>query len=149
MEALLYVADDIQPLPNGKALMVGVYPDRVVVINVPKDNVTLLTKETPGAIHALAFMSSVSNVQSGEHTIEIRVLAPDGSDTKYHLGPSKQTALGGAALNTVMRCQPFVFPLAGVYKFLTVVDGEVIESSFELRVVEVNSATQETAKASS
>ena len=52
MDVFLYVADDIQPLADSKTLMVGVFTDRVVTLNIPKDAPVRPSADTPIAMRA-------------------------------------------------------------------------------------------------
>jgi hypothetical protein len=128
MKSFLYLAEDIQPMLNGKALAVGLFPDHVVVVHVHDMRAS---KENPVGVN-LAFLVCVTDVKPGEYAVRLAIAAPDGTPTKYKVD-TKQTVIPGGSITVAIRCQPFLFTEAGHYTVRTTVNDEMLESTFEVR----------------
>lgn len=141
MEVFIYVADDIQVLAGGKTLLVGLYPDRVVVVQVPKDPPFKPSADTPIGISSLSLMLTVVGLEPGELRVTPRMLLPDGSPSPQQPTPNRVTVVPDGSANLIFKLTPFLVTQGGQYKLLVEIGGKVIEASFEVRIVEVATAT--------
>lgn len=136
MDTFFYVADDIQSLADGKTLMVGVYPDRVLLVNFPKGSNARPTLENPMAIGSLAMMVTVSGLLAGERTVQPVLTFPDGSPAPINLTPlTFRTELGRSA-NLLLKFTPFLIAQEGNYTLSMTIDDTLVESSLEVRFAE-------------
>lgn len=135
MELLLYLADDVQRLESGKLILVGVYTDRVVVLNPIGEAPEGPTPEQPYAITKLAFVLTLCGVPAGRHRFAFSVIDPNGEQVPYEGFPTPESDVpDGGSPQYIINCAPFVVPVLGVYKFIVTVSGEPVESTFELRL---------------
>lgn len=65
----LYMAEDLRQEVNGKTMVIGLYPDNVVVLRLPH-NAPNPTKTKPLHIHSLGFLFNISRL-SGDTTISV------------------------------------------------------------------------------
>lgn len=137
MQATLYVADDIQSLAEGKTLMVGVFTDRVVVLNVPPETVEMVNKGTPLGLAALALMFTITDIEPGEHVGAPRITLPNGEPSPNQVEPSPFSVPKGGAANLLLKFQPFFVIGAGKYDVTVEVDGVPVSADFEVRVAPV------------
>lgn len=133
MEALLYIADDIQLLAGGKILTVGLYADRVVVVQDVPDPTPASEPNIHTAIASLSLMLSFVGIAPGERTVEPQLLLPDGSLGLQQIRPAKIEFGSTGSANLVFKFTPFLVPQAGLYKVRLSIDEIPIEVSFEVR----------------
>lgn len=134
MESFFYVADDVQTLADGKLLLVGLYADRVLVMNIPRSAGVKLSAETPAGIASLAVVLTLVGLAPGEMTLATRLVLPDGTQSMQQLPDQKLKVVAGGSNNVVLKFSPFIVPQAGTYTLSTAFDGQVIESRFEVRM---------------
>lgn len=134
MEALLYIADDIQSLTDKKLLVVGLYSDRVIVFQRdPKDERLVPDGAAAPAVAQLCVLLTVIDFPPGTYEATIGFIGPDGKEYAKALGPSTVVAESGSGTNLVVKIAPFAAPMPGKYTVHAVIGGTVIERAFEVR----------------
>ena len=134
MQATLYVADDIQSLAEGKTLMVGVFTDRVVVLNVPPDAREMVNKGEPIGLASLSLMFTITGLDAGEYVGTPQITLPNGEPSPNQAEPSPFSVPKGGAANLLLRFQPFFVVGAGRYDVTVAVDGVSVSADFEVRL---------------
>lgn len=137
MKLLLYVADEFKTLEGGKTLAVGLFTDRVVVLNVPKD-VPEPTTELPYGI-PLGLLACVVGSPIEEVHGTAAITPPSGQPAMPAAKISGR-APGAGAMNFLFRFDPFLMTGAGVYTLTVALEGfEPLSETFELRVQRTDS----------
>lgn len=134
MQATIYVADDIQSLAEGKTLMVGVFTDRVIVLNVPPEAREMVNKGEPIGLAALSLMFTITGIEPGEHVGVPRITLPNGEPSPNHAEPSPFSVPKGGGANLLFKFQPFFVVGPGKYDVTVDVDGVPISADFEVRL---------------
>lgn len=137
MHATLYVADDIQSLADGKTLMVGVYTDRVLVMNVPPDAIEAVSQGTFIGLATLALMVTISDIEPGEHIAVPRIALPDGRPSPNQIDSAPFSVPVGGAANLLFKLQPFFISGAGRYTLTVEVGGSPVSADFEVRLAPI------------
>ena len=126
----LYIADDIQSLQDGKTLMVGVYTDRVVLVNVPRGFVH--DPDAPLASSKLCFLVNVSDLVPGAHTVSLTIEGPSGQRRKQ-IGDERRFEIQPkSSANFVAALSPFAIKKFGICNLIVVLDGNTHHLPFEL-----------------
>ena len=132
MKLILYVADEFKTLEGGKTLAVGLFTDRVVVLNVPHD-VPSPSSEMPYGI-LLSLLACLIDMPKAEVTGSATIIPPSGV-TSMNVGSVSSKAVVGGSANIVFRLDPFLMTGEGLYTLVLEFEGvEPISDTFELRV---------------
>lgn len=132
MKLILYVADEFKSLEGGKALAVGLFPDRVVVLNVPRTTPPP-TAELPYGI-PLGLLVCVLDLPAAEVSGSGSIETPTGPSRMSLQRVTLRGAVGGSA-NLQMRFDPFLVTAPGTYSFTLSFDGfDPLSASFEFRI---------------
>jgi hypothetical protein len=134
MQATLFVADDIQSLAEGKTLMVGVFTDKVVILNVPPEAIDKLSHGMPIGLGALSLMFTITDIAPGTYLGSPHITLPDGNPSPNKLAPAEFSVPKGGAANLLLKLQPFIVPAAGKYIVAVDVDGQTVSADFEVRL---------------
>lgn len=126
MKTHFYLADDIQPLGEGKLLMVGVYPDHTVVVNFAKGAVNRPTKEKPAAMPSLTFGLTLLELQAGKRQAAPVLRLPSG-EPHHTINPVDFDIKETRTVNLLFKLTPFVIPIDGVYTLELKVDEELLK----------------------
>lgn len=134
MNLILYVADEFKQLEGGKTLAVGLYTDRVVILNVPGSGPNP-SPELPYGI-PLGLLACLTEVPSASQSCTVTIEPPTGAALmRMENVPVKSTVAGGSA-NLVMGFQPFLMSEAGTYTVaLQFENGERLTETFEIRIM--------------
>ena len=138
MKGLLYVADNFQTLQDGKVLAVGLYPDKVVVMNIPVD-APEPSRELPFGIN-LGLLLCLVDLPSDDVAGKIIILPPSG----HALAPPMSFAVqaqAGRSANIVLAANPFPVSEPGVYQVVVDIADLHIAESFEIRMTRQQSHT--------
>ena len=142
MKLLLYVADEFKTLEGGKTLAVGLFTDRVVILNVPR-NVPPPTSELPYGI-PLGLLACVMDLPKAELSGSGSITTPTGPSAMSMQGISAKGVVGGTT-NLQMRFDPFLVTAAGTYTLTLSFDGyEPLSETFELRIENVDASQDPT-----
>lgn len=133
MQAILFVADDIQTLSDGKILTVGLYADRVLIFqhSAPTDE-AIKASGVPG-IAQLCLMVTLVGLPIGKFEMKANFLAPDGSEFAKQIGPSPVVVEPGRSANLVFKIAPFGAAKAGKYRVSVDLGAMQFTSEFEVR----------------
>lgn len=142
LQIKFFLADDILQQIDGKMTLVGLYPDNVVVTQMPSE-APEPTKENPVGFEGLAVLLCVEGLK-GMHSISL------GFDDSVIVGASMIRNAGGGpklnadqtpfdfkaeqgATNLITRLKPFITTSFGKKTIVLKVDGEPHELTFEIR----------------
>lgn len=131
-----YIADDIQILQGGKPVAFGLYPDHVLVLNVPPGMPSKINDATPAALNGLSILITIVGLEPGERTVTPSLLLPNGKQGPQQIVPMQLLVKPGGAANLTFRFTPFVVPQAGKYVLKVPIDGEEVTFTFEVRIVQ-------------
>lgn len=142
MELFLYIADDIRQLVGGKQLLLGVFPDRVVVLKAPASAIENAT-EVPLALR-LSLLACVSGLDAGRHTLELSIDIPGERSARRVIPPVEQVlAEGNTSMNVIVNVDPLLVREPGVFAVQCVVDQTTtLHSEFTIRLRAVEQAAQ-------
>ena len=138
MKGLLYVADNFQTLQDGKVLAVGLYPDKVVVMNIPVD-APEPSRELPFGIN-LGLLLCLVDLPSDDVAGKITILPPSG----HTLAPAMSFAVqarAGRSANIVLVANPLLVSEPGLYQVVVDIADLHIAESFEIRMTRQQSST--------
>lgn len=133
MDVLLYVADDFKVMENQKLLAIGLYPDRVVVLNATSVKSTPPSPDSPSVLEALSFMLCVRGIEPGRRAYSLEVIGPSGKATGAIAPPQTGVVPPNAPLNLAFRFAPYIVTALGKHVVRLTVDGVVLDSDFEVR----------------
>lgn len=124
-----YLADDIRIEQSGKTSLVGFYPDKAIVVQLPKDAPDP-TKDKPVGVASLAILANFVGAV-GEYDAEFEMTGVGGvplvrSDRRKLVG-TKQS------INFVTRFTPMPVVGFGTYKVVIKLDRHPYEFLFEVR----------------
>ena len=132
MKLILYVADEFKTLEGGKTLAIGLFTDRVVILNVP-GNAPDPSHETPYGI-PLGLLACVTELPTTELAASMSILPPTGSAVMGAKSVSVKGAIGDA-VNMLFQFDPFLMTAEGLYTLNLTFEGlDVLSESFELRI---------------
>jgi hypothetical protein len=141
VKLILYVADEFKSLEGGKTLAVGLFTDRVVVLNIPRD-VPPPTREVPYGV-PLGLLACVMDAPATELNGLASIAPPSGPSTMSLPRVSTKGPVGGSH-NLRFHLDPFLMTEEGNYTFSLEFDGfPRLSETFEFRIRKVdNSATE-------
>lgn len=132
MRCSLIVAEMAETLTSQKLMAVGIFADRVVVLNVP-ENAPEPSPEKPFG-HELTLVVTLTEVPEGKHSGHVAVIPPDGGAPVAHMEMASVLGVSGHAVNIIARLTPLIVPSAGRFRVEAKVAGEKAETDFEVRV---------------
>ena len=134
MELMLYVADDIQTMSNGKCVAMGLYTDRVIQIDDAQGKGRRPSPAEPAGMSSLGLLATIMGLPGGKHEVVAFLVDPSGRKMPYEI-PSQvaDVPTNATGVNLLFNFAPFVIPLLGLYKFVVAVDGRELEATFEVR----------------
>jgi hypothetical protein len=137
MEVTLYVAEDIQTLENQKLLMVGVFADRVILLNVPKGT-PKPSAATPMAMSTLSLSLTVAGLPPESYTVTLSLKSPSGVEIMQDRSPREFAVTEGSALNLIVKSTPFVMVEDGLYTLSASIGDQTASGTFVVKVKELN-----------
>lgn len=135
MNSYFYLADDMQLLVGGKTMMIGVYTDKVLLVNAPAE----AQKSGEVALPALAMMVTLTGLSPEERVTQPVLILPDGSPSAIKVPPMKFNGGTHGTANLLVKFVPILLPQAGTYTFSVPIDGTTIDCKFEVRFQELSS----------
>jgi hypothetical protein len=113
MHVDVFVADHFDTLQSGKTIAIGLYTDRVIIINVPSDAPD--PSEKPYGID-LSVLVCLTELPAGNHSLEIVI----EDETGVVVGPAKGSQISitveeGKSSNCIIGFRPFLVPYEGAY----------------------------------
>ena len=133
MRMYLHIADHFDTLASGKVLAVGLFPDRVLLIQVPAER----QDPSPDAPYGanLGLLVTLSEGPGGPVSGDIKVLPPAGLPAVATLAIPELVASDGRSANIIGMLRPLLVPRAGLYTVQATLGGEVASGEFEVRIV--------------
>jgi hypothetical protein len=138
MKMLLYVADDVKTMEGGKTMAIGLFTDRVVILNIPA-SAPAPTQEVPFGV-PLTLLACVMDLPATELTGTAKITPPSGIPLMPEQSFQAKGEIGGST-NIQMRFEPFLLSSEGVYTLNLRFDGfEQLSETLELRIKRVDRA---------
>lgn len=133
MRITFLVADEIRREVSGKATILGLFPDNVVIANIPPkpDNVPA---DVPAGIDRLSFMVNVSALPEGTHHFSAQFIRPSGVPMGDPMEIGEVNVESGKSFTTIFQSSPFVLTEGGNYILAFYIDGEEYRLPFEIRM---------------
>jgi hypothetical protein len=132
MHLRIHIADHFDTLATGKVLAVGLFSDRVVLLNLPAD-APEPTSEIPFAFD-LDLLITLTGPIAEPSACDIRILAPGMAQPVAHLHmPSLQIA-GGSSTNITSKLRPLLVTQPGIFTVEASCGGETAQDTFEVRL---------------
>jgi hypothetical protein len=129
MESRLFVADEIRTLDDGKHVILGLYPDNVLIVHVDARQTSV---GRPLALSRICMLANISGLRAGDIPLEASLLLPSGNSAP-NLKKLKINGAPNGSANVLFRFEPFPAPEFGVYKLSLALAGETLVHSIELR----------------
>lgn len=128
--ARLYVAEDFRQETSGKVTAVGLFPDNIIVSNLPAG--TPLEVDKPAGIHDVAFMVSVHGIQ-GDHKVGFEFL--DGAMPKAQPTQAQTVSFPHPkrSNNFTLVMRPFIYSSFGTKRLRMLLDDAPIDLEYEIR----------------
>lgn len=138
MQINLQIADHFDLLANGKVLAVGLFPDRVVVMQVPAE-APEPSAELPYATD-LGLLLTLSDAPAAPLEGEVRILSPGDGRAVGVLPFGGLNISGGQSANILSKLRPLMVQQAGVFTVEAQVGDETARASFEVRIIRLPSS---------
>lgn len=132
MQLTVHIADSFDTLASGKVLAVGLFPDRVVVMNVPADAPEPTAKVPFGT--DLGLLLALTDAPIGSINGEVRILPPEGAPCVGSMPFGGLQIAVGSSVNILVQLRPLLVPHAGVYTVEVQVGSDVLFGTFEVRI---------------
>lgn len=132
MKYFLYVADDIETLQNGKALIVGAYGDRRLNIAVPLQEREKISKDSPVHVR-FSLMVSFGDLDVGPYKCTLSIVRPDGIRTDITQDFDASVQPGQAGFNLILNLPVFPVWGTGTYLLSGHINGDAVELPFEIQ----------------
>lgn len=130
MKFELLIADAIDTLANGKLAAVGIYADKVLLVQVGDEDFGRQVQYMLNLTAAITVMGA----EPGEHKFDIALLAPgEEGEGKVLVRDATYEAEKGASANFLVAVSPFAGTQFGEYKFVVNFDGQKYTLPFEIR----------------
>ena len=124
-----FFADSISIDHGGNPVLMGMYPDDTIVLQLPKE-VPNPTREVPIGLPQLSVLFSFSACK-GTFQSRIEVDSPDGQ--RVFDTPTNQLEASGGGMNFVARFSPMVVTSLGKHEVRVTLDKHLFTHSFEIR----------------
>lgn len=133
MKSFLYLGDSIQAMADGRNMVMGLYTDRVLNLQVDPGT-PLPTAEAPYAAATLSLLIAIFEVPPGTYVGKLTLLGPDGKPYPTDLpDPTIVVAPAGAA-NVILNFAPFIVLSFGTFTVRLELPGVgVAEDGFEVK----------------
>ncbi len=127
--ARFYICDDVRIEAAGKFSLMGLFPDSIVVVHLPRG--VQPTIKAPLAIESLCILVAVHGL-TGVHKARFALGSPELTVKPAFMERDIQFSENRAA-NLIVRMKPYVVRSFGKTKVQLEVAGHVFEHSFEIR----------------
>lgn len=132
MHCDLFLADLFDTMQSGKTLAVGLYTDRVVILNIPHDAPDF--QKVPYGI-TLSVLACLSQLAPGAHSVEL-ALENEAGETLgwFNSKLLKIDVEAGRTANCLVKFDPFLVTYEGAHYFVTKIGAEVQRVPFWIRL---------------
>lgn len=132
MKTQLLVADYVARLDNGKMAVMGLYADRLIVLQMPP----LQEQTAPAGIQSLSFLMTLFELQAGSYDLHACVRLPDLSVNWETDMPRIEPQITGPA-TFAFTVAPFPMPQEGTYTFEMTLGDAFMTEAFEVRYAQM------------
>lgn len=133
MRLNLLIADHFDTLASGKILAVGLFTDRIVMLQTPAG----VPAPTPARPHGadLALLLTLMDVPAGPLQGEVRVLPPQPGAEPVMRAPFKGVLTEtGVGINVPIQLRPLLVPAVGMFTVEVQVNDQLLREQFEVRL---------------
>ena len=133
MRVELYVADYIEPLASGKLAVMGLFPDRRLILNVDHD-APEPSDSIPYAVN-LALCISMTGLEAGEHEVGICIEDPSGRRSPEVESTRRKfsVATERSSANAIVQLQPLLASALGTFSVVCSIAGVEHRTTFEVQ----------------
>lgn len=132
MHLRLFIADDINQLADSKPLLIGVYTDDILILNVPE----VAPQDVPFALANLGLVASVTQCVPGSHSASVSILSPSG-EPAWQLPELRFEASPMGSANILLRTGPIAVRESGEFSFRIRANDQELAYPFEIRIQRV------------
>ena len=125
-----FIAEDIRIEQSGKPTLLGFFPNKILVVNVP-ENTPNPTRIAPFYIQGLSILSYFDDLK-GDHTSAMKLIGPDRKELSPRI-QGNPIALNAPGLNLVSGFSAFPVVGFGKYTFVVSIDDRDFSCTFEVR----------------
>jgi hypothetical protein len=125
------MADDIRVEDSGKQILVGLYPDNVLVLK--SSEALAPTREKPLLLSQLSVMVSFPNPAKGDHAVEGSISGPDNNEIGKLARFTITTLEEGGTGNVILKLAQMRVTGFGIYTLQLTFDAKPYEFPFEVR----------------
>lgn len=132
MKLSVLIADHFETLSSGKILALGLFPDRVVVINLP-----LQADGTPPAppyAVELSILCCFTELSSEVADLHLEVIPPEGGKPIARITVPQAAMDQGRSFNVIGKIAPLLASSSGFYAVKANMGKETAADQFELRI---------------
>lgn len=133
MKLTFLVADEIRREASGKATILGLFPDNVVIVNIPPKPEGIPEGVPPG-IDRLSFMVNVSSLPEGTYHFKAQFISPSGKPMGEVMEVGDIEIAAGKSFTTIFQSNPFVILEGGEYNLAFNINDEEHRLPFEIRI---------------
>lgn len=129
-----FIADDIRADDAAKPMLLGFFPDDVVIISMPSDAPNP-TKDKPIVLGGLAILVAFIDCR-GPFVVKVSLYRPDGlpifEKNKIEGGFGDSNSPEQGSMNFITKFMPFSIPSFGKYRFVIELDNKGYPFEFTL-----------------
>ena len=127
--ARFFLAEDIRMEAGGKPLLLGLYVDDTILVDMP-DSDPELSYDQPIVLNEMAVLASFPGT-SGKFTGKLSITDSSGK-ILLQTGEGEFQTENNGILNIVSRFRPFIFERFGKFKFVVELDENHFEFNFTI-----------------
>lgn len=129
--ARFFLADDIRVEIGGKTTLQGLYPDDIILIDLPS-GMPSPSITTPIQIEGFGILASFDR-GFGSMSMDVRLSSPNGEVILEAKGGQLKAEKDGP-VTFAGRFRPFIVSSVGTYEYFVTVDGKAFTYSFNIKI---------------
>jgi hypothetical protein len=131
MKIKFIVAEEIRPEISGKATVLGLFSDDVLLLQGKRPEGA--NPEIPDGLERVTFLLNVSDVPAGKHNFKGNITDPSGAPYNPVTSLGEEDIKKGFSRTIIVEIKPFIVKTRGVYHFNLFVDDMLTTFPFEIR----------------
>lgn len=133
MKVKFLIAEEVRPEASNKMSILGFYAGDTIVM-LKKERPQGVPEGTPEGFERLAILATISEASEGAHKFRGRLLVPSGELYAPESTLGEASIPKGFSHVVVIELKPFIVKQAGTYTYEFVVDEEIFNFPFEVRI---------------